>query len=364
MYISRLITIFIVSLLMTQSIRADDIRRIHRFPRSLAMGEAFTAVADSEETIAYNAAGLLIKDVEWSLSFPIIWFAYDELIRKAMVGDVDFDFEDEGFLEDIPGTRAYIELQIGFPFWFHPESGNYLGISGNLWLELIFPSQTVIPTVIIESVKQYTAEYGTAWELWDSDLYIGTDIKAIKREGLIAEVSLLSVSNLDYNDLVTEYASNPPPVKYSADVGLLYRFEGAWKPRLGMSFLDLGGVDFGEVGELKQFNSLGFAATQIYKDFNFTYSMDFHDFTYTYFPYDDYTRRLAFGFEAALGKNPDNSSTFAIQLGLKELGLFSYGLSTKLGYFETSLAYWEENYGTPSKKKIDKRYMIQMAAVF
>ena len=47
-------------------------RRTRKFLRPLAMGDAFTAVADSKETIAYNPAGLIIKDAEWSLSFKLL----------------------------------------------------------------------------------------------------------------------------------------------------------------------------------------------------------------------------------------------------------------------------------------------------
>ncbi|MBT4526418.1 MAG: hypothetical protein HOC24_07700 [Deltaproteobacteria bacterium] len=356
--------LFLLFFTLTASISlADAIRRTHLFTRALAMGDAYTAVADSEETISHNPAGLLQEKVEWSLSFPILWLAYDELIRQAMVGEVEFDFEDEGFLEDVPGTRAYLEAQLGFPFWYHPDSGNFIGIGGNWWLELVFPRQTIIPVVHIENVQQLTFEYGTAWELWDWDLYFGTTIKAMKRQGYIVDVSILEVVDMDLDQLDKTYGSEPP-IAYSADVGLLYRFEADWNPRIGLMIMDINGVKFDGVGKLRQFNAIGFAASHYYEDIHFTYSFDFHDFTYTYFSYKDTQRRLSCGVEAALGRHPDNTSIFSVQLGFKELRHLSYGISTRLGIVDTSLVVWKENYGTDDEEKIDKRYMFQIGFMF
>jgi hypothetical protein len=356
--------VFTFLFILTASIGlADAVRRTHLFARALAMGDAYTAVADSEETISHNPAGLLQKNVEWSLSFPILWLAYDELVRQAMVGEIEFDFEDEDFLEDIPGTRAYIEAQLGFPFWYHPESGNFIGVGGNYWVEFVFPRQTIIPLVHIENVQQLTFEYGTAWELWDWDLYFGTTIKAIKRTGYIADISILEIVDGDL-DVIEETYGAEPPVAYSADIGLLYRFEADWNPRIGLMMMDIGGVKFEKVGKLRQFNAIGFAASHYYHDVHFTYSFDFHDFTYTYFPYESTQRRLSIGTEVALGRLPDNSSIFSVQLGYKELKYLSYGLGIRLGWIDISMAVWQENFGTDDEEKIDKRYMFQMGFMF
>lgn len=360
-YISLVFTLFFI---LTASISlADAVRRTHLFTRPLAMGDAFTAVADSEETISHNPAGLLQKNVEWTLSFPILWLAYDELVRQYMVGEEELEFETAQDIEDSLGTRAYIEAQIGFPFWFHPDSGNFVGLSANWWVELLFPTQTVIPLIYIENVKQFTFEYGTAWELWDWDLYVGTTAKAYKRMGYVTYISYFEASDLDLDELEKKYGSEPP-IAYSGDIGFLYRFEADWNPRIGLTFMDIGGVKFEGVGKLRQFNALGFAASHYYGDVHFTYSFDFHDFTYTYFPYESTKRRLSCGFEAALGRHADNTSTFSIQLGFKELSHLSYGFATRLGIIDTSLVIWQENYGTDDDEKIDKRYMFQMGLMF
>ncbi len=128
--------------------------------------------------------------------------------------------------------------------------------------------------------------------------------------------------------------------------------------------MDIGGVTFEGIGKIRQFNAIGFAASHYYEDLHFTYSFDFHDFTYTYFSYDSTRRRLSTGMEVALGRQPDNTSVFSIQLGFKELKYLSYGFATRLGFVDTSLAVWQENYGTDDEAKVDKRYMFQVGFMF
>ena len=68
--------------------------------------------------------------------------------------------------------------------------------------------------------------------------------------------------------------------------------------------------------------------------------------------------------EIAMGRQADNTSVFSLQLGFKELQHLSYGFATRLGVIETSLAIWQENYGTDDEEKLDKRYMFQMGFMF
>ena len=349
-----------------------EVRRLHFFQRSTAMGGAFTAVADGQETIVYNPAGLLIENVDWSLSFPLFWIAYNDLTKNLSNGLDDLDYGDEKSLNKVPGERAYLDVQLGFPFWFHPNSGNFVGISGEFWLEIVAPIQTIIPMIHLEIVEQYVGEYGTAWELWDSGFFIGATAKVIKRSGVFTDMSLIKYNALvtdniaeSYQNLKDEYGSETPPVKFSLDFGMLYRFDlSRWNPRIGLSILDVMGVDFDELGQMKQLNSLGFAISNSWEEVHVTCSVDYQDFTYDYFSDGSLRRRLNVGFEAAVKKTPDNSRVFAIQLGLRELHYISYGFIVRLGVFETSYVRWVENYGTENHSELDTRYMMTLSLVF
>ena len=321
--------------------------------------------------MAYNPAGILNKGAEWSLSahppLPVpLWFSYNELVKKAIDGSLElYDPDDPESLNEIPGTRAYLEIQIPISLVFIPDSGIYFGVSNNTRIEFVFPEQTIIPMVHLEAINDSVIEYAMAFELSDWGVYLGANIKGIHRIGIIADISLLRLLNLKQEELEAEYNSDPPPDWVpAADIGLLLRFDHPLQPRIGLSSLNLGGIDFGSAGQVKQLNTIGGALTQNYKELRMTYSADFQDFTYNHFSNNSIKRRIALGFEAAFGINPDNSALVALQLGLRELRYPSFGVSAKLGIFQLHTVQWIENFGTEKNPNPDKRFMFQLLLAF
>lgn len=364
---------------------SGEIRRLHKFARPLAMGDAFTAVADSMETIAYNPAGVLQKDVEWSLSVPIIGFSMNDLMRSIILdpsGDIDdklgVDFDDSSTLGKVKGKRLFVDFQVPFlPLLFLPKSGIFTGLSSDFWFDFEIPKQSVIPSVHIELVMQAAYEYAMAFELFGSGLFVGANMKLIQRVGVADDIGLLVITNLDTDELLDRYGSEQPPYKLVMDVGLLYRIDHRWNPRIGVSSIDVGsidiggelnanygGVDYGIAGESKQLNSVGFAATQQIDHIYLTYAADFHDYSFSYFPNNSITRRISLGFEAAFYREPDNASIAALQIGLRELRYPSFGYSLAFGFLKFSAVQWTENFGTENNPITDQRYKFLISLDF
>jgi len=350
------------------SLFAGDVRRTHRFIRPLAMGDTFTAVADGYETAAYNPAGLIRDKTEWSTYVPFLWTAYNDLVRQGIEGSLDlFDSEDQSSYSNLPGKRIYLEEQFGLPvgpFLYFPESGIFYGQSAAIWLEFVFPKATVIPMVHLEMISQGVVEYAMAHELFMPGLSLGWNLKVIKRIGVIADISLLRISNLEASDLEEEYSPDPPGIKLTGDFGALYRIpDHPLNLRFGVSALDIGGIDYGSAGNVKQFNSLGAAMTQEFSDVSLTYSADFQDYTFSYFNDNDIRRRFSLGFEAGGGQTDENWNAVSFQLGLRELLYPSVGFNVKVGIFEFSSAQWTENFGTAKNPILDKRYMFLISFI-
>lgn len=359
---------------------AGETRRTHQYIRSIAMGDAFTAVADSKETIAYNPAGLLQKNVEWTLHMPLLGFGFNEIVKDWNNQETEYDFSDTATLENLEGERVFLDTQVSFmPALFIPNKGIYTGFDADAWVEIVFPPQVSIPTVYLEIIGQGVFEYAMAFELFG--LFVGTNFKGIYRQGIASDVDLISVAsylnNEDYNSIIEEYAEDQPEPKLALDFGLLYRFDHPWHPRIGISFLDavsmdmggqgditVGGIDYKDAGEVKALNTIGFALTKTINDFDLTWSMDYRDFTFSYFNHSSSTRRIAIGFETAYDRGSDNSHLMAFQLGLKELKYFSYGLKYKLGVLEFNTVRWTENFGTDETELLDTRYMFLLSLVF
>lgn len=343
-----------------ETLFAADVRRTHRFIRPLAMGDTFTAVGEGYETIAYNPAGLIRKGTEWSAYHPLLWASYNDLVKQGMEGSLDlFDSEDQSSYSELPGKRIYFEQQLAFPFLYFPELGIFYGQSVSAWAEFVFPKSTVLPMVHLEIIGQTVVEYAMAFEVGLPGLSLGGNLKVIKREGIIADISLLRISNLDDSELEEEYNSDPPGTKVAGDFGALYRIpDHPLNLRFGLSALDIGGIDYGSAGEVIQFNSLGAAMTQEFDEFVLTYSADFQDYTFSYFNDANVQRRFSLGFEAGGGRSDENWNAVSFQFGLRELRYPSFGFNVRFGVLELSSAQWTENFGTAKTPVLDKRYMF------
>lgn len=376
----KAIWLIVLTILFSKIAICADIRRTHSFVRPLAMGDAFTAVADSKETIGYNPAGLLQKNRLWSLTVPVLGVAYNEVVKDWNNTETKRDFNDTETLKDLPGKRIFANAQTPLMVsYFDPHLGFFTGIDSDAWLEIIFPPQTIIPTVGIELVAQAVFDYAKAFNIWG--VTFGINTKVMYRRGIVADLDLLSIAsyleNDDFDGLIDEYAADQPEPKLVFDVGMLYRFDHPWQPRIGVSALDIismdlagesevryGGIDYGSAGAVNQLNSLGFAFTKDINEFDLTGSFDFHDYTFSYFSDDSISRRLAIGFEAGYGRNSDSSHLVAIQLGLRELKYPSLGLSLKMGIIEFNTVRWIENFGTEETEILDTRYMFLISFVF
>ncbi len=371
--------ILLVTILLIFSIQVEgaEIRRLHKFPRAIAMGDAFIAVADSKESVAYNPAGLLSKGMDWSLTFPVFGLAYNDVVKQSMNGELDIDFSDPASYSSLPGKRIYLELDtiplvnVILPQLYMPDLGIYTGFSSDFWVDIAFPKPMILPVVHLELIAQGVFEYAKSFEIYGFNA--GYNIKIIQRTGVDADVSLLR-SSFEAQDIIDEYASEQPQPKLSVDFGLLYRFDHPWNWRIGLSALDAasldlggdfevktGGIDYGSAGEVKMINSFGLAFTKDIREFYFTGAVDFQDYTFSYFSNESYKRRLVFGFEAAYGKRSDDEYMIALQCGIRELKYPSFGLAVNIGVLEINTIYWVENFGTEENEQLDTRQMLTFA---
>ncbi len=374
------IPLFVVLVILSSRIDGSEIRRLHKYPRAIAMGDAFTAVADGRESVAYNPAGLLSKGLDWSLTFPIFGLAYNDIIKQSMNGELDVDFNDPASYRSLEGKRVYLELDtiplvnLVFPQLYIPNSGIYVGVSSSFWVDIAIPKPMIIDVVHVELITQGVFEFAKSFEIWG--FTAGYNIKVIQRTGVDADVSLIR-SSFEEQDIIDEYASEQPQPKLAFDFGLLYRFDHPWNWRVGLSSLDTasidlggefeietGGIDHGSAGKVKMINTLGLAFTKEINEFYFTGAADFQDYTYNYFSNRSFNRRLVLGFEAAYGKRSDDEYMTALQFGIRELRYFSFGLTVNIGVLEIKTIRWVENFGTEENEQLDTRQMLTFSLTF
>ena len=91
-----LAVVFVMLILPLHAVDAKEYPTLYRGPRPLAMGGAFTAVADDENALFYNPAGIAeISTLRAGIFNPLFEVSQDgmDFVNDAM--DTDFDNVDD-----------------------------------------------------------------------------------------------------------------------------------------------------------------------------------------------------------------------------------------------------------------------------
>lgn len=325
-----------------------------------------TSLSGSESSVVYNPAGLYVGAGEWSLQLPSIVLAYNEVIKEAMSneGDKTSEPQTEEEYADFLGKRVWLDLQLGVTGFYSPEEGVYYGVSGEQWMELVYPVIGGPMEVHIENVLQYAVESAKSFSFGDSGLKAGINFKIIYRKGFVADVAydrLYADESSDFNEVLSQLEEENAPIQPSPqvvfDAGFIYEFGGAMNFAVGLSALDIGGADFKGTGTLKQLNTIGFSFMPKSGEIDITVALDFQDYTYSYFSHKNGLKRLALGAEFAVGKNPDHTHFVSFQAGIRALQP-SWGLSLNIGLLEYGLAFWTEDFESGASSSTDRRQMM------
>ena len=347
-----------LSMLTVSSAFGDEPQHIRQSIRALGMGNAFIAVANDENALFYNPAGL----------HAIQQHIFEILTVNATLNKNVIDLSKESGSDQtaaigkLVGKKLYTELNLGL-----------LSISGPGWGYSVFGTYVLdakvrnppVPYLQLQSYLQYGAIGGMAFSFRDETLITGVNYKVINRNGVGKDIHIVDFVNDDFADELEDDFSTK--VGSSPDVGVTYIFDGYYnlEPKVAMVFRNIGGMDFGDSGEIPMTIDLGFATESELAGFDVIMALDMVDITYEATTYRSFNRNLKMGIELGMLRRTNSHHTLSFRMGRN--GTYgTWGLSFNVPYLPVKLDYanWSEEVGDVGGDIEDERQSLQISFNF
>lgn len=348
----------ILTLFRAPDVRGDEPQHIRQSIRALGMGNAFVAVANDENALFYNPAGL----------HAIQRHIFEILTVNATLNQNLMDINNESgsdeaaAIGELVGKKLYSELNLGLlsingPGWGYSAFGSVV-------LDAKVRNPTV-PYLELSSYAQYGLIGGLAYPFKDETLIAGFNYKVINRNGVGKDIHIVDFLDDDFSseledDFATETATSP-------DLGVIYKLDQYynWDPRFAIVVRNIGGMDFGSTGEIPMTIDLGVATESEFAGFDIILAADFVDVTYQATEYKSYKRNLKMGVEVGMMKLSNAHHALSFRIGRN--GTYNtYGFSINVPFLPMKIDYakWSEEVGYVAEDLEDERQSIQISFNF
>ncbi|NQU64665.1 MAG: conjugal transfer protein TraF, partial [SAR324 cluster bacterium] len=330
---------------------------------ALGMGNAFVAVANDENALFYNPAGLQAVQRHIFEILTLNGTANQNLIDLGsdLLNSESSDDQTTA-LADLVGKKIYVEGNLGFlsltaPGWGYSLFGSFL-----LDAKVRNPP---LPYLKLKSYLQYGAIGGMALNFLDETVYVGVSYKIVSRNGVGKDVHIVDfLADNFLDDLQDEFSTK---TNLSPDVGVIYKLEEyySWDPKVALVVRNIGGMDFGSSGEIPMTIDLGIATESELAGFDIIFALDMVDITYQATEYRSFKRNLKMGVELGMWKRSNSHHALSFRLG-KNGAYASQGFSINVPYFPMKIDYasWSEEIGNLAGDIEDKRQSLQISFNF
>ncbi len=332
-----------------------ELHELYRGARAQAMGNAFTAVADDEEAIFYNPAGLAgVPGFRMTYFDEVTEVSTDSL--KAITDNIalfnDFNISK---LNALMGENIYMRSQFT-PSFVLPNFGFSVIIDDQFALNL---KNQALPNTTLGYQQTNGVQVATGFSILPksrrskTDLRVGFAGKMLWRRGGYRELSLPELLSLNQSTL--SEGAGPFERGMGIDLGVqgIRQVTDSISFSAGGAFQNIGDVEFGPKGDpLKSTLNLGVAATYKQRLIKTTLALDERHVLES----ADFRKKMHMGLEFAL-------PIVSVYGGLSETNL-SYGATVDLWYFRVSALTYSEELSTYAGQDSSRRYMFRIAAKF
>jgi len=351
------VMVFLMMFLLMPMAAADEYPTLHRGVRPLGMGGAFTAVADDENALFYNPAGLSdISTVQVGIVNPLVEVSKNTL---DFVNDIqDADLDDTGEVADL--LRDYLGEHQHVRAALYPHVG--LNIAGygvmigalaqaTLDAEVHNP---VWPELDADFVRDLGLLGGVGANLPLSGLRIGAALKYIDRESLSETYDAVDIASDDFEDQVEDDYKSGSGV--GLDLGAIYRlpFVNVVDLDVGLALLNIPKMSMGDAKDLETEVNLGIAAKRGLAGFDLIGAVDFIDLTHNHEADPDNMKRLHMGLELQF------PAVLAVRAGINQ-GYLTAGATLDFWVLRLDAATYAEEVGSYAGQKEDRRYIGQIS---
>ena len=357
-------TVFMLILMtwLSQTVYAGELPVFYKGIRPLGMGGAFTAVADDENAMFYNPAGLnSIK----GLGGVSILNPYVEASKN-----VNAFFKD---VQDIADASTNTEQSQLAAQLLEDWLGEHLHLRGGAFPNAVmhnfgvgFLAQAAFDGEVHNPLGINTLQVRGGYDLalvasgaygftvMENPLMIGVTGKIINRRLLDKAYTTRELVEEDGIDLGDDLEKGNG---FGLDLGAIYSLPVFLEPSFGLSVQNIADVDMGDAGTLEQQVNLGAAVHPPIGFGKLLVAFDIMDLTNQLGEDNDLAKRLNLGVEYRL------PVILALRAGLHQ-GYPSYGFSVDLWIIEASYAYYIEEIGAYAGQRPDRRNMAQISFGF
>jgi len=353
-----MIGFFIMVIFWGSSSYASEYQGFHRGTRTLGMGGAFTAVADDQNALYFNPAGLsYIPGIRWGILNPQVEVSENSLDLYKDFSDVDTD--DSQAVADV--MRKYIgennHIKVATDVYVGFKAGN-VGVMvspiGQATMNMRIRN-LVNPEAQVDLIADYGMMVGAGMDMpFLKGLKVGLTLKGIARKSLNEFYTADVIADDNFDDIVDADMMDGTGV--SADLGLLYTTDALKVTRLNMALVaqNIPEMDFGDAMDSKTQYNMGLAMTQKVLGITFTEALDLYDLTDNAGNDESYEKKLHMGVEMAFPK------ILSVRAGLNQ-GYYTAGATLDFKLIKLDLATYGEELGVVGGQKEDRRFVGQVS---
>lgn len=354
-YIKTVICLILLSFLYSTNVSAIEYNRLYRGVRPMGMGGAFTAVADDENALYYNPAGLAMNQTfHMGLANPIAGLSentYDMITSDF--SDFDNASALEDFMRDFVGK--YQHAQVGlFPYIGFTSDNVGIMMSGFANVQVGASVRNLAdPYLDARIFVDYGAYVGAGFNLTeDNSFKVGVAGKFITRKNVIREFYAFDLAADDFEDkLENEYMKEGDGI--SGDIGFIYSMGDTFKLNLAAVAQNVPEMDMGEAEDIKTIVNTGVAFITDLSFAKFTLAADFRDVAMNDGEDEDIGKRLHLGAEFRF------NYLLAVRAGFNQ-GYYTLGASVDFWIIRVDAATYGEEIGAYAGQREDRRYLVQV----
>lgn len=378
------VAVFTIGVFATSSFAGDMISREHPYlyksPRAMGMGGAYVAIGGSADTLFYNPAGLgnLPEDEGWEYNMLGL---SGELSENAL--DIINDMKDAFDLTDVDGDGDDSDEQLAEIVEIlakYRGDNTHLGLSafgsmakksGKIAFALGGIGTARADSIAhqglgsnglfdVNAQAHYGGLGGISYDAFEG-LSLGAAVKFLHRESLVE--SFTAQELIDNQDTLEDYLFEDLRESGNAfglDVGAIYNIPklNSLKPSVGLSFLNVGDMDFGDAGKMPMTVNLCFSINPDIPTFkSLIVALDYVDMFNNYSQDSDIGKRLRFGGELCLFSKKAIGAM--LRTGLYQ-GYATFGADLRLTIVTLSYVTYAEEVGAYAGQDDDRRHLAMI----
>ncbi len=337
--------------------------------RARGMGNAFTAAANDESVLFYNPAGL--RSVMYNIFELTSVQVASNVSSGGLEGSVDADNTKVENLAEITGKNIHVEAGLNLPSFVNSRFGWALFSNTLFDFQIRNP---VFPYLHGTAYVQGGLAGAVGFSFMDHQLDVGVGGKLVQRVGVynqdfrLSDPAVIATLNDDTDQAQKEIeAIGDNKLSFAPDLGATYHLEEFHNlsPKVAISLQNIGGLNFGNAGEVPMTINTGIATESEFQGFDFLLAADYLDLLGAQELSDSFLTQRNLKLGAEIGWEKLNNGHHLVSFRLGRNGPYSsWGLSLNLWKLKLDFAQYSEEIGSYAGEKEDKRWAFQAGFLF